>query len=87
MHPKTGLPAERSVGVTVVAPTGLLADAVDTALIVLGPERALAMFARAPFPVEAVLLDSECRLFTTPGTRERMGFRMQLVDGRLPDCP
>jgi FAD:protein FMN transferase len=38
LDPKTGYPARRSVSVTVFAPRGDLADALDTACFVLGPE-------------------------------------------------
>ena len=38
LDPRTGRPAERRGGATVVAPTGIAADAWSTALLVLGPE-------------------------------------------------
>lgn len=40
LNPKTGYPAERSVAVSVVAPSALLADALSTTLFVLGPDEA-----------------------------------------------
>ena len=40
LNPKTGYPAERSVAVSVIAPSALLADALSTTLFVLGPDEA-----------------------------------------------
>ncbi|MCB9600784.1 MAG: FAD:protein FMN transferase [Sandaracinus sp.] len=83
----TGLPASGTTSVTLLAPEGLYADALSTAVFVLGPERGLQMLASLPFRAEAVILDSECRLFTTPGTRERLAMRVELEDGnRIPGC-
>jgi thiamine biosynthesis lipoprotein len=48
LDPRTGLPVERAGSVTVVAPTGLEADALSTALFVLGPDAAPALLARHP---------------------------------------
>lgn len=83
----TGLPARGTTSVTLLAPEGLYADALSTAVFVLGPDRGLAMLASLPFRAEAVILDDECRLFTTPGTRERLAIRVELEDGnRIPGC-
>lgn len=46
LDPKTGLPARACVSVTVVGPLASLADALSTALFVLGPERGLPLLAR-----------------------------------------
>jgi thiamine biosynthesis lipoprotein len=86
LDPATGEPARRSVSVTILAPTGLYADALSTAVFVLGPERGLAMLAALPFTAEAVILDSECRLHATPGTLDHLVFRIAPVDGMLPGC-
>lgn len=48
LDPRTGLPVEREGSVTVVAPTGLEADALSTALFVLGPRDAAPLLARHP---------------------------------------
>lgn len=42
LDPRTGQPAQGVLAVTVVAPTATLADALSTALFVMGPEAALA---------------------------------------------
>ena len=90
----TGLPARRSVSVTLLAPSGLYADALSTAAFVLGPEGALAMLARLAEEgppgargAELALLDPACRLHTTPGTADRLRYRIALSDaGVLPGC-
>ncbi|MDH5493153.1 MAG: FAD:protein FMN transferase [Myxococcales bacterium] len=86
LDPRTGLPAERSVSVTLLAPTGLYADALSTALFVMGPERGLAMLRGLPFEARAAILDAGCQLHTSQGMREAMQFRMVMDGDRLPGC-
>src|SRR3954470_24526996 len=43
IDPKTGYPATASRGVTIFAPTAFLADALDDAVFILGPERGMAL--------------------------------------------
>ncbi|MEM1418680.1 MAG: hypothetical protein AAGH15_27545, partial [Myxococcota bacterium] len=65
-----------------------------TAAFVLGPEKALAMLARLAEEgppgargAEVAMLDAECRFFSTPGTAERLRYRIALdADGVLPGC-
>lgn len=81
----TGLPATRSTSVTVIAPTGLLADAVDTGCFIMGAERCLKMLAKLPVHIEAVILDDQLRFYTTPGTQQRL--LMEIApdsEGRIP---
>lgn len=80
----TGLPATRSMQVTLLAPEGLYADALSTAAFILGPERAIEMLASVPGSPEAVIIDSGLRMWTTPGTRERLRMRVTLEGDRLP---
>jgi FAD:protein FMN transferase len=76
IDPSTGFPGEKTASVTLVSPTALWADAVDTALFILGPERGLAALANAPGgPHEVVIVDPEMRLWTTPGIRGRLMLR------------
>jgi thiamine biosynthesis lipoprotein len=46
--PRTGVPVEESGSVTVIAPSGTRADALSTALLVMGRERAAAFVAEHP---------------------------------------
>ncbi|MFK7991338.1 MAG: FAD:protein FMN transferase, partial [Sandaracinaceae bacterium] len=83
----TGLPARRTMQVTLLAPEGLLADALSTAVFVLGPERALEMLARVPGSPEAVIIDPELGIHMTPGTRDHVVWRVPIEDGRIPGDP
>jgi thiamine biosynthesis lipoprotein len=85
IDPETALPARRSTSVTLVASTGLLADALDTGCFVMGPEKCLKMLADYPEPIEAVIIDDQLKMFTTPGTREKLVMRMPIdPEGQLP---
>jgi thiamine biosynthesis lipoprotein len=85
LDPRTGFPSDRSTSVTVVASTGLWADAVDTALFVLGPERGLEKLASAPGgAIDAVWIDADLRVHVSPGARPRLHWRWSLDEtGRL----
>lgn len=65
LDPRTGWPARGLRSATVVSPDATLADALSTALMALGPERALAVAER--LGVEAVLVDDEGRVVVTAG--------------------
>jgi len=81
---RTGLPVQHTASVTVVADSGLAADAIDTAIFILGAERAFKLMASAPFKAEAIVVDADMRIHMTPGMQERIVMRTELVDGRLP---
>ncbi len=82
---KTGLPARHTTSVTLIAPTGLLADALDTGCFVMGAKRCLEMLAQYPERIEAVIIDDQLKVFTTPGMKEGLVMRMELdSEGRLP---
>jgi thiamine biosynthesis lipoprotein len=79
LDPHTGFPSERSASVTVIAPTALWADAVDTAVFVMGPERGLEALSHAPGgPIEAVIVDPEMRIHATPRAAENLVLRAEL---------
>ena len=48
IDPKTGLGLTRRIGATVICPDGMTADALDTAVCVLGPEKGLQLIAQTP---------------------------------------
>jgi thiamine biosynthesis lipoprotein len=54
MDPRTGRPAEGTAGVTVLAPSAFLSDALSTTLFVLGPREGMALLRRLPAGCEAV---------------------------------
>jgi thiamine biosynthesis lipoprotein len=81
IDPATGFPSDKTASVTLISPTALWADAVDTAVFILGHERGLAALAHAPGgPHEAVIVDPEMRLWTTPGIRSRLMLRAHVGD-------
>lgn len=58
IDPHTGYPGEQAISVTVLAATSVQADALSTALFVLGPERGLAL-ADSLHQVEALVIYAE----------------------------
>ncbi|NLA11314.1 MAG: FAD:protein FMN transferase [Firmicutes bacterium] len=66
LDPRTGRPASALLSVTVVAPTTMEADALSTALFVLGPQRGLALVESLP-GVEAVLITPQLELLISSG--------------------
>jgi len=84
LDPRTGLPVEGTMSVTVVAPNGLYGDALSTACFVVGAARCLRMMQEVPGDPTAVIVDTRFRLHTTPGAMERLHFNMPLADGELP---
>jgi FAD:protein FMN transferase len=72
LDPKTGYPTRACRSVTVIAKDALTADAWDTTLLILGPERGLKLAEKLP-DIEAVFVDSKNRVRVTSG--------LTLVDG------
>jgi FAD:protein FMN transferase len=64
--PGTGHPARRAMSVTVVAQSAVLADALATALFVLGPEEGLALLAQFP-ETEALVVGADGELHLSAG--------------------
>jgi thiamine biosynthesis lipoprotein len=58
IDPRTGYPATASRSVTIWAPTGLLADEIDDAVFILGPEKGLALVESID-DVGAVIVDAK----------------------------
>jgi len=81
---RTGRPARETVQVTVLSRRGIEADAYSTACFVMGPARCLEILPTLPGHPEAVIIDRDMRVHMTPGTRERLTFRVPLDDGRIP---
>jgi thiamine biosynthesis lipoprotein len=68
---RTGFPSHASRAVTVLAPDAFTADVLDTALFVIGPEKALALVTRQP-GVEAVIVGPDNAVHVTPGLAGRL---------------
>ncbi len=71
LDPRTGRPATSLRSATVVARDATLADALSTAVMVLGVERGLALIATFP-GVEALLVDARGEVHATQGLRPRL---------------
>ena len=74
IDPKTGYPATASRGVTIFAPTAFLADALDDAVFILGPERGLKLVASFP-DCAALIIDAHNKVWMSPsleGTLQRV---------------
>ena len=71
VDPRTGIAIERSSSVTVIAPNGMQADALASAISVMGPKAGLALIARRK-QTEALLMqlhDGALKAFTSAGFR------------------
>jgi thiamine biosynthesis lipoprotein len=64
IDPRTGYPATASRSVTIWAPTALLADEIDDAVFILGPERGLALVESLD-GVGAVIVDAKNKVWTS----------------------
>jgi thiamine biosynthesis lipoprotein len=79
IDPATGFPSEKTASVTVIASTGLWADAVDTAVFILGPKRGLDALAKAPGgPIDGIMVDPELRVSATVGAARKLVFSTHL---------
>lgn len=68
LDPSTGYPAASGLSsVSVICDDGALADALSTALLVMGYEGAMAYYASGDYAFEAIFITSEGEIFTTPG--------------------
>jgi thiamine biosynthesis lipoprotein len=71
IDPHTGYPATASRSVTIWAKTALLADEVDDAVFILGPEKGLALVASMD-DVGAVIVDAQNRVWISKNLEGRM---------------
>ncbi len=66
LDPRTGFPAEGTQSATVIAKDPTLADALSTAVFVMGPSAGMELIERLP-DVEGVIVDSEGRVTKSSG--------------------
>jgi thiamine biosynthesis lipoprotein len=82
---KTGYPVDHTSSVTLVADSGVYADALSTAVFVLGPKRALELLSTAPGATAgAVIIGSDMTFHASPDLRERLVVKIAPVNGKLP---
>lgn len=85
LDPRTGMPVDHTMSVTVVADSGLYADALSTAIFVMGAERALPRMGTAPGGGRAAIVDADGKLHVSPGMEDHLVLRAALrPGGRLP---
>ena len=68
IDPKTGYPATASRGVTIFAPTAFLADALDDAVFILGPERGMALVDSYP-DCSTMIVDAHNKVWVSKSLR------------------
>jgi thiamine biosynthesis lipoprotein len=88
IDPHTGWPARGVIGVSVLAPSGLVSDALSTALFVLGPDRGCVL-AHAVGVDAFWILDGGARegaIVITPGLRGNMELRLPSGMPRPRSC-
>jgi thiamine biosynthesis lipoprotein len=76
IDPKTGMPARGLISATILAPTAMEADALSTAVFVLGEQRGLALIESLP-NVEGILVTEDGRIVTSSGLKD-MNFPTEL---------
>jgi FAD:protein FMN transferase len=73
LDPKSGYPAEGCRSVTVTARDGVYADAFDTGIFVLGPDKGIKALDAAGF--DGLIIDGEGNIHFTAGMREKVAFK------------
>lgn len=72
LDPETGYPADTGLAsVAVICSDGAYADALSTALFVMGKERAMALYASGKYDFEAIFADADGNLTVTDGLKQR----------------
>lgn len=82
---RTGLPVQHTSAVTVICDSPFYADAIDTALFIMGPQKAFAKLPSAPGPrAEALLVERDMTLHVSPGMQGLLTLLMPVEQGKLP---
>jgi thiamine biosynthesis lipoprotein len=79
IDPDTGEPARGSRSVTIVAGTATLADALDTGIFILGPDKGMALIERLN-GVEGVIVTSSNNVLVSSGLARRLVVRSPPTD-------
>lgn len=85
IDPATGYPSDKTAAVTVIAETALWADAVDTAIFIMGPKRGLEAATTAPGgAVDVAIVDPTMHFVANDGLKARLIMTAELEpDGRI----
>ena len=73
IDPRTGFPARGTRSVTVITPDATLADALSTALFVMGPEQAIQLVDNLP-DVDALIIDTSGQMHLSSEISSRLTF-------------
>lgn len=73
LHPFTGYPARELTSVTILAPSGVLADGLATAVFILGPEAGMALVENWP-GVDCVMIDRDLNVQVSSGVKDSISF-------------
>jgi len=71
--PKDGLPPEECQSVTIVCKEGMVANALTTAALVLGPEKGYSLCKKLE-GVGCLIIEKEGKIILSPGLRGRISF-------------
>ena len=69
MDPSTGFPANKTMGVTIIAKNPMLADAVSTAVFVMGPDSGMELIEKLP-DVDGLIIDAEGNIKISSGLKK-----------------
>jgi thiamine biosynthesis lipoprotein len=73
LSPRTGYPAEKCQGVSVITKEGAFTDAFATGVFVLGPEKGIKVLEKLGF--DGIIVDSQGKVHTTPNIRGKFEFK------------
>ena len=80
IDPQTGYPATASRGVTIFAPTAFLADALDDAVFILGPERGMALVDSYP-DCSTMIVDAHNKVWVSKSLEGKLQRTGQPTEG------
>jgi len=72
-NPKDGLPPEECQRVTIICKEGMVADALITVALVLGPEKGYSLCKKLE-GVGCLIIEKEGKIILSPGLRGRISF-------------
>ena len=72
-NPKDGLPSDGCQSVTIICKEGMVADALATAVFVLGPEKGYVLCQKLK-GVDCLIVDKEGKIILSPGLKNRISF-------------